>query len=216
MLTFLAGPGRQFSLLPAFLFLKKAYNSNTMEQQKIIFLRHADTQKNPNVNAALWGLSDEGKLQADTVADMPVMQEVDVIYVSEEDKTSLTVSPLALRLGLKPTIMPEFNEVKRGDAFLTKEEFEAEKTKQLIDLDYPAFGGESSSAALLRFSQGVKEISTRHPEGTILIVTHGTVLNLYFASLLQANEMLPERWKKTSFVAYGIVKDGKVVKDIIS
>ncbi len=28
---------------------------------KIIFLRHADTEKDPNLNASQWGLSDKGK-----------------------------------------------------------------------------------------------------------------------------------------------------------
>lgn len=187
-----------------------------MDTTKIIFLRHADTQKDPNLNAALWGLSEDGIKQAEEVANVPIMNEVDVIFVSDEKKTSLTVEPLARKLGKEIKSLAFFDEVKRGDKFLTKEEFEAEKVKQLKDLDYPAFGGESGNEALVRFKQGVEQVSKENTGKIILIVTHGTVLNLYFADLLSAYNQLPERWHKTAFCAYGVVENGRVAKDIVS
>lgn len=186
-----------------------------MKKTKIIFLRHADTQKDPNLNAALWDLSKDGKKQAEKIANLSFMNDVDVIYVSEEKKTTLTVEPLAKKLGKKIIPLSFFNEVKRGDKFLTKEEFEAEKIKQLKDLDCHAFGGESSNEALARFKQGIKQVSKENTGKTILIVSHGTILNVYFANLLNAHDNLPERWQKTAFCAYGIVENGIVVRDIV-
>jgi len=186
-----------------------------MKKTKIIFLRHSDTQKNPNLNAALWGLSEEGKKQAEKTANLPIMNEVDVIYVSEEKKTALTVEPLSRKLGKKTIPVSFFNEVKRGDKFLTKKEFEAEKVKQLKDLDYRAFNGESGKEALARFKQGIDQILKENIGKTILVVTHGTILNIYFADLLCAHNKLPERWRKTAFCAYGVVENGIVAKDII-
>lgn len=186
-----------------------------MRKTKIIFLRHAHTQKDPNLNAALWGLSEEGKKQAERVANLPIMNEVDVIYVSEEKKTYLTVEPLAKKLRKEAIPLSFFNEVKRGDKFLTKEEFESEKVKQLTDLDYHAFDGESGNEALARFKQGINQILKENVGETILVVTHGTILNIYFADLLNAYDKLPERWQKTAFCAYGIIENGKVIKDII-
>lgn len=186
-----------------------------MEKIKIIFLRHADTQKDPSVNAALWGLSEEGKKQAEEVSALPIMNEIDVIYVSEEKKTILTVEPLANRLGKEICLFSFFDEVKRGDKFLTKEEFEAEKVKQLTDIEYHAFGGESGKEALARFKAGVDQVSKKNKGKTILIVAHGTILNIYFADLLNVSEQLFERWKKTAFCVYGIVENGIVTKDII-
>lgn len=186
-----------------------------MEKTKIIFLRHADTQKDPNLNAALWGLSEEGKKQAEEVVNLPIMNEVDVIYVSEEKKTALTVEQLVKKLEKEAISLAFFDEVKRGDKFLTKEEFEAEKVKQLKDLDYHAFGGESCKEALARFKRGVEQVSKEDTGKTILIVTHGTVLNIYFADLLNAYDKLPERWQKTAFCAYGVVESDVVTKDII-
>ena len=182
---------------------------------KIIFLRHADTQKDPTINAALWGLSEKGQRQAEKVSKNSIMDEVDIIYTSEEKKTSLTVEPIAKNLSKETYPLPFFDEVKRGDKFLTKEEFEAEKVKQLTELSFNAFGGESGFEALSRFKQGVLEVTKQNEGETILIVTHGTILNIYFADLLNAYDKLSERWAKTAFCAFGIVEDGVVIKDII-
>lgn len=182
---------------------------------KIIFLRHADTQKDPTVNAFLWGLSEKGKEQAQKVAEISLIKTVDVIYSSDEQKTSLTAEPVAKKLEKKIFPLSYFNEVKRGDKFLTKEEFELEKVRQLEDLSYHAFDGESGAEALHRFKKGVSDVVELNKGKTILIVTHGTILNIYFADLLNKYQELPERWSKTIFCAYGIVEDGKVVQDIV-
>jgi alpha-ribazole phosphatase/probable phosphoglycerate mutase len=183
---------------------------------KLIFLRHAETQKNQNLNAAFWTLSEIGKKQAQEVNKLVVFNYVDIIYVSEETKTKLTVEPLAERLHKKVVTLANFNEVTRGDKFLTKEKFEIEKVKQLTNLNYNAFGGESCDEALVRFKKGVDQVVKSHEAETILIVTHGTILNLYFADLLTVQNELPDRWHKTSFCAYGIVENNKVSKDIIT
>lgn len=183
---------------------------------KIIFLRHADTEKDPNLNASLWGLSEKGKAQSLLLLNDPEINNVDLIYVSQEQKTRLTVEPIVLNLKKGVIESSSFNEVKRGDKFLSKEEFEEEKKKQLTDLSYHAFNGESCEEALARFKDGVSNIIKGNEEKTILVVTHGTVLNLYFGSLLNVNiEKLNERWKNTDFCAYGIVIDGVVTKDIV-
>jgi len=167
------------------------------------------------VNASEWGLSEAGKQQAEEMSQLPLMQAVDALYVSEEPKTSATAAPLVNRLHKELTVSGAFNEVRRGDKFLTKEEFEAEKVKQLSDVSYPAFDGETGMQALERFKDGVAQVVAEHEGETVLIVTHGTILNIYFADLLSAYDKLPARWQKTGFCAYGIVEDGKVVRDII-
>ncbi len=179
----------------------------------IIFLRHAETEKDPSLNASLWGLSDVGKKQAEEIAELPLMNKVDIIYTSEEKKAILTAEPLAKKLSKKIVPLSFFNEVKRGDKFLTKEEFEKEKAKQLEDLSYPAFNGESGLEALKRFQKGVEEIKENK---NILVVTHGTILNIYLANLLNSFSELPERWSKTLFCSYGVVENNIVVKDIIT
>lgn len=182
---------------------------------KLIFLRHAETQKDPSINAALWGLSEKGKQQAIDIANNPLLSEVDVIYVSSEPKTLHTVDFLLKKLKLKPIQNESFDEVRRGDGFYSKDDFENEKKLQLSDLSYKAFGGESCEDALSRFKKGIDEVLGNNNQQKVLIVTHGTILNVYFAYLLNDFKDLPERWEKTKFGALGVVEKGQVVKDIV-
>jgi broad specificity phosphatase PhoE len=185
-----------------------------MKNTKLIFLRHAHTQKDPLVNAAKWVLSEDGKLQAKAVSEILAISNIEAIFVSDEHKTLLTIEPLIKKINIAPTSLSFFNEVKRGDKFLTKEAFEMEKVKQLTDLSYCAFDGESGLEALARFKQGVDLVIKENLNKTILIVTHGTILNIYFANLLNAYHELPDRWNRTDFCAIGMVENNRVIQDI--
>ncbi len=187
----------------------------SMKKNKIIFLRHAETEKNPQIHSSLWKLSEAGEKQAEKKSNLPIMEEVDLIYTSREQKAIQTVKELSKKIKKEISPLPFFDEVKRGDKFLSKEEFEIEKVKQLTDLSYPAFNGESGKDALTRFKSGIKKIIKDNPGQTVLIVTHGTILNIYFAHLLKDFKKLPERWKKTDFCALGIVENEKIIQDII-
>jgi len=190
-----------------------------MEKTQIIFLRHADTKKDPKINATLWGLSERGEEQAKKVSFVNVMKEIDSIYTSEEQKTILTAKPIADSLSKEIRSLYFFNEVKRGDKFLSEEKFEEEKEKQLKDLNYSAFNGETGIEALKRFREGVLKVARENIGKKILIVTHGTILNIYFANILKKGADLIERWNNTNFCAYGIIEitqgKEKVIKDII-
>ncbi len=180
---------------------------------KIIFLRHADTQKNPDINASKWNISELGKSQSLEISSNPDFENIDLIFVSDEIKTHQTVEPLAVKLNLKLNIESSFREVVRGDKFLTKEEFELEKEKQLTDLDYPAFGGETGNDAYKRFDKKLNEILLENPNKTILIVSHGTILNIYLAKKLNKLGDIVSRWKNTGFCSYAIIVNDLVTKD---
>lgn len=182
---------------------------------KIIFVRHLETKKDPNLNVALWSLNEEGFKKSEELSESPLLLDAQIIYTSSEIKTVQTIKPLADKLGL-PIIQNEnLDEVRRGDKFLTKEEFETEKFKQLDDLDYPAFGGETAYSALLRFEKEINKIQNENKDKTIIVVSHGTVLNLYFAKLQNNFNEIHERWGRTEFGALGILKDGKIIRDIV-
>ncbi len=181
---------------------------------KIIFLRHAQVEKDPSVNASLWGLSEEGEQNAKKLLNEKELISIDSFYSSTEKKAYLTVKPLADKGKKEVNQLHFFDEVKRGDKFLSKEEFEVEKKKQLRELDYHAFDGESARQALKRFKEGVELVTKENKNKTLIVATHGTVLNLYFAHLLSAFDKIEERWEKTGFCVYGVVEDGEVLKDI--
>jgi len=182
---------------------------------RIYFIRHEETIKDPNTNASNWILSENGLKKSENLSLNEIFKDVSVIYSSDEVKTVQTISPLAMRLNLPINQLADLGEVRRGDKFLTKEEFELEKFKQLEDLDYPAFGGETSNEALSRFEKTIKKIEIDNKDRRIIVVSHGTILNLYFAKLQNKFSTIKERWQRTEFGAIGLVKDGEVIIDIV-
>lgn len=181
---------------------------------KIIFLRHAHTKKDPNQNASSWGLSKDGKQQTNKVIDDLKDQNIDIIYISSEPKTRLTIEPLNEVIKKEIIVKKGLDEVKRGDKFLSDEDFLKEKQLQLENWEYKAFDGESGNDAIKRFQNTIDNILKDNQDKTILVVSHGTILNLYFANLLNQNDKISERWQKTGFCTWGILENDKIIKDI--
>jgi hypothetical protein len=98
---------------------------------------------------------------------------------------------------------------------LTDKEFELEKIKQLEDLNYPAFGGETAINALKRFADEIKKIQDENIGKTVIVVSNDTILNLYFAKLQNNFNEIVDRWRNTEFGAIGIIENGKVIKDLV-
>lgn len=185
-----------------------------MTNNTFYFLRHAETEKNPNIPAVKWSLSKNGLMQAEKISKNEIFNNIDVIFSSEEEKAFQTAEPIAHKLGKKIVRMPEFNEVKRGDNFLTKEEFEKLKREKLEDLDCKKDGGESGREAIERFESAIKNINDAHSEKNVLIVSHGTILALYFAKMTGNFPDIYQRWQIMEFCAWGKIKGNKVEKDI--
>jgi len=76
-------------------------------------------------------------------------------------------------------------------------------------------GWETALHALCRFTGVLEEIASEEEDRRILIVSHGCVLSLYFADLLNSLDNVYERWRKIRFCSWGKVESGKVLKDII-
>jgi len=62
----------------------------------------------------------------------------------------------------------------------------------------------------------IDEINSTYKNKKILIVSHGCVINLYFAKCLNQLDRIVERIFSNTFCDYGIIEDGRVVKDIAS
>jgi 2,3-bisphosphoglycerate-dependent phosphoglycerate mutase len=179
------------------------------------FLRHAETEKNQQVPATEWNLSERGKRQALEISEGGAFNDVDIIISPGEEKAYQTVMPIAAKINKEIVRMGEFNEMKRGEKFFSKDEFEKIKREKLEDLDCDKDGGESARVALERFENGLKRINELYDNKKILIVSHGTILALYFSKLMNKMREVYDRWCTMQFCAWGIVKDNKVERDIL-
>lgn len=185
-------------------------------KNELIFIRHAKTKVDKNIPIEDWILTEEGEEKAEQIAGLREFNDIDVLISSNEKKAYLTIKPLADKLNKKIIQIEDLGEIKRPNSEkLTLEEYE--KMKELIfeDLNFTKHGWETANHALNRFKSAVEKIDKNYDGKKILISAHGTVMTLYFAYLLGKLNELMIRWKSLEPGDYGIVKGGKVVKDII-
>jgi len=185
------------------------YNRNTL-----YFLRHGETVKDPTVPAIEWKLTPETSKILETKAHQERFKDITALYASSEHKAQKSAEPFGLHLGLDTIIRDGLEEVRRGNNFLTDDEFKKVKREQFELRDSNLDGGETANQALERFIGAVSKIDSEHNNTEILIVSHSTVLALFFSYLKNDFESIFEYWQNMEFCALGIVKDGVVLEDI--
>lgn len=178
------------------------------------FLRHGETIKDPDVPAVEWTLTEETEQALEKIASEDWVQNINHIYASTEHKAQKSAAPFSEKLNLEVKIQDGLEEVHRGSAYLTDEEFKALKREKLEQRDSNKDEGESSNEALQRFISAIEAINEGHKDSNLLIVSHGTVLSLYFSHLKDDFEQIFDYWQNMDFCAVGSVKDGQVTKDI--
>ncbi len=183
---------------------------------ELIFIRHAETKVDKNISIPEWDLTEDGYVHANDIKDIPEFQDVDILISSTENKSYLTIKPLADKLGKEIIKIEELGEVVRGDGeTLSLEEYNKMKKKLFEDFDFSKNGWESVNHALNRYSKAVKKIDEEYNHKKILICTHGTVMTLYFAKLQDKMNDLMNRRKTMDEEDWGIIKNGKIIKDIV-
>ncbi len=183
---------------------------------ELVFIRHAKTKVDKQIPIEDWILTTEGFEQSQEVASIGDFQDADILISSKEEKSYLTLKPLADKLGKKIVKVSELGEIKRPNSEkLTLEEYEEMKVKIFQDLNYSNYGWETANSALSRFKQAIEKIDNKHANKKIIICAHGTVMTLYFASLAGEMNNLMKRWKGLEFGAVGIIKNNNLVRDIV-
>lgn len=179
-----------------------------------IFLRHGETVKDPNTPAINWGLTDETQEALNKLAAESAFDTIEVIYSSNEHKAIKSAEPFAKKLGISIQQQDGLEEVHRGEAYLSDEEFKALKQTKLEDRDSNPDGGESSNTALKRFIAAMEEIDRNHENETILISSHGTILALYFCHVAGDFTNIFDYWGNIPFCGVGIIRGGEVIQHI--
>jgi broad specificity phosphatase PhoE len=159
--------------------------------RRLFLIRHAAPAKDHDVPAREWALSPTGHADAERLAGiltpfapaMIIPGVPEAIISSDELKAQQTAQPLADRLSMTVEVMAGLHEHERRTAdYLDDETFQATMTRFFAEPDTLVFGEETASQALARFSRAVEETLARHPEGDVIIVTHGTVMSLFVAA----------------------------------
>jgi 2,3-bisphosphoglycerate-dependent phosphoglycerate mutase len=180
-----------------------------------IFIRHAETKKDGSIPVSCWELTDRATIECRDFFSKGIFDDVDVI-ISLEKKAVETVKPLSKRFNKGIIKIRDLSEVSRDKGkMLRKKEYDEAKKKIFRDLDYKYGDWETANFALERFRRAIDDIDSNYESKKIIVSTRGTVMTLYFSYLQNDMGRLFERWKGLSFLDYGIVKNKKVVLDLI-
>ena len=182
----------------------------------IYLLRHAETKVDYRKSARNWDLTETGQISSMELAKSQVFSKIEGIVHSSENKAKQTADIIANETGAETYELEEFDELKRNHTgFLTNEEYRALIRETLTNWERPAQGWESGEAALRRFMEGIRRTNMMFHSKNILIVSHGLVLMLYFSSLTHFQKIAYERWTQLKFLSWGLVRDGRVLIDIV-
>ncbi len=180
------------------------------------FLRHAETEVDKNLPVSEWTLSENGIKQAEELANTDIFADINIVISSDEGKAHQTAKPIAEKLEKEIIRIPELNEIDRDKgAFLEKEKFDETIKSCLTNLNKSINNWETASHALERFSRQIEKLDSKHENVKMLIVSHGCVINLYFAKILDKLDEAFERWLRNTLCDWGIIKNSEVIKDIV-
>jgi len=187
-----------------------------MPNNKLIFLRHAETKVDENSVISKWLLAENDKKKAINILNSELFTDVDIIITSGEEKAYQTAYPLSERLHKEIIRDKNLNEILRDQGRYLKTKDEYIKTIKLcVENRNQSYNNwETANHALKRFSKAIQEIDSKFSNKKILIVAHGGVINLYFAKILGKLENVFERILTNTFCDYGIIQNNKVIKDI--
>lgn len=160
----------------------------------ILIIRHGESEAAymdkpfPLVNGhADPELSENGREQAERLAERLAKTPLDAIYVTSLRRTTQTAEPLAERLGLTPQVEPDLREVNLG-------EWEAGVFRKMVADNHPIAqrmwaeqrwdvipGAEPADVFESRTRSAIKRIAAAHPDQRVAVVVHGGVIGVLLA-----------------------------------
>jgi broad specificity phosphatase PhoE len=164
-----------------------------MTSTRIFLIRHGATTMTAEdkfSGAENVHISDEGRRQAEHLADRLAREEISSIYSSTLDRAVETAEILARPHGLKLNMSDGLREVSHGHwEGLTRAEVERRFGDEYAAWEADPFtfspeGGESGIRVLARALPVVREIVVRHAGERVMVVSHKATVRLLISSLL--------------------------------
>ena len=156
---------------------------------QLLLIRHGETTW--NAEHRIQGqldipLSPLGVLQSARLAEYLANEPIDAVYSSGQSRAWLTAAPLAARLGLEVIAEPRLRERSFGifegltlDEIAERYPPEFKKWRER-DPAWRPDGGESGQQLIDRVLSAVSDIGTKHPNQTVVLVSHGGVLDVLY------------------------------------
>ena len=150
--------------------------------QHLLLIKHSLPELAPAVPAAAWQLSAVGRARCAPLAAAIAAYQPEVIFASTEPKATATADLLAGPLGLAYTVAPNLHEHERHTTpWLTAAAFAAQVARCFAEPAALVMGEETADQAHRRFAGAVDALVAAHPNRTLAVIAHGTVISLYVA-----------------------------------
>lgn len=151
----------------------------------LILVRHSEPEIQPAKPASCWRLSENGRSRAKLLADELRGFTPASIWSSKEPKAIETAQILAGTLNAPSQAIDGLEEHHRSSVpfFPTHNEFEQAVERFFDNPDTLVLGEETAQQALQRFTAAINRAIEATAADTAIIVTHGTVMTLYMASV---------------------------------
>ena len=170
----------------------------------LILIRHANSQPVGGTSPHHWQLSNEGRRQCALLAERLRPYNITHLYSSDEPKALQTAGLIGSDLGHLPsTLDDQLRETRRENAPFYDDEttFRQAIHAAMNQPQQLLYGEEAFDAARVRFAKAVNRIVAKN-EGTVALLSHGTILSLYIASMIETNPF--DIWKLLDMPAYAV------------
>ncbi len=159
---------------------------------RLYLVRHGHARWTPDEARPL---SNQGRLDAIRVADLPDFSDTVCIYSSPARRAFQTVEPLADRKRLQVVPLSDLRERELPQQ--APQEFESAVRASWLQPDVGVGGGEPNSVAQARGLRALRYMLSQHPGETIVAATHGNLLALLLNGL--DSSFGYEFWKRMTF-----------------
>jgi probable phosphomutase (TIGR03848 family) len=155
---------------------------------KFLLVRHATTDSvGKRLSGRLAGvhLNENGRQQASNLAEKLKGLSIAAVYSSPLERTVQTADAISKILDLKPIFCEDFLEINFGEwTNLTFQELDSEPQFKRFN-SFRSFtrvpGGESMPEAQLRMIKGIEKLCHKHPDETVVIVSHSDLIKATIA-----------------------------------
>ena len=190
-----------------------------------IFIRHARSVQRKDTGPSFWTISDQGRKEIITLAQEKDIQELDLLFSSAERKARLTTEGICRELLNKKTIPlmidSQLNEVNHGTGIIFDdiEQLKYTVRKSLMNKDQSYNSWVPATSATLRITGFMDEQLENYVDrdSKIGIVSHGTIMSLYFGIIGRyygQPEELYKHWESMPFGASEKIVDNKIFREL--
>jgi broad specificity phosphatase PhoE len=164
------------------------------QAHRLLLVRHARSQVDPQREPRTWGLAEGGRRDAERLAALAVFDHASGYYAGAEPKLEQTLAPVAAAHGMTVQADPALGE-SGSTGWLGEEGRFREVVRRFFDHPQasPAPGWETRAEATERFKGAVARLLPRHPvvvhrghalPGTVAIASGGRILCAFLADAL--------------------------------